>query len=612
MARLGGLREGWWHNLNTAQRRGARGFMLVLAMVAAVYLPFQARYGLFDVDEAVFTQATLEMRGVHDEMRTEQSGQGSWAMPTYNGEPRYHKPPLIYWLQAGAMEIFGDHSLWGARLPSALFGFLTVALLGAAVWRFTKQPRYAVFAMAALGFNLSFTVVARAATADAVLNFFSLALVVCVLRQLYGAPWRWGPVLTGAVAALGLLAKGPIAGVPAFIVFATLVAVRPDRAALWARLRPWATSAFMLLGLIPWVVLMAWQGGWMFFYDFIVVHNLQRFGEGFSNTQSNSPLYYLLVILVGFLPWVFFLPRAVTQLAHGFVGRLRYPSLRVALPALALVWAVAYVLFFSFSATKLAHYIVPAYPALALVVGWWLAEPEARKGFAADVLWVGPLLVVLAGVFALLNPLLLGLRDAVPSGLAGWLLATLGVSWPPNDPVAVAVLALPVVLNPAPWIIALLLLGAVLPAWVLAVNGKKGGVVVLGVAMAAVLGLVVHGVVPVVYGYTQAPLAMLARDIKAAPVNMPIIHLGLHKPSVLYLSGRPFVKLEKPLQLPEYLPPGQTVLVLTEQDKVKKIQTEMAVYSGSNVKTGRCLGGYCWLLVDKPAITGAQPALQLQ
>jgi hypothetical protein len=264
----------------------------------------------------------------------------------------------------------------------------------------------------------------------------------------------------------------------------------------------------------------------------------------------------------------------------------------------ALVWAVGYIVFFSFSQTKLAHYIVPAYPALAILVGGLLAQmPRLKVPVVSAVL--GTLFgLVAGGVFLILNPLLLGLRGPVLTGWLGWLQAALGFEWPPHDALAVAVLAQPVVVDAAPYLIGLLLVLAVVPAWVLVVRAQKGGVLALAGSWGVCLCLMAWGVVPMVWRYTQEPLADLAQVIAAAPATTPIIHLGVHKPSVLYLSGRHFKKLDKPLQLPEYLTAPET-LVLVEQTDVMSVVTEIGIRGGAQVLGQRCAAGYCLLNIAR-------------
>lgn len=592
-----------WRRMTAAQKRFAGLAAMVAALCLMLFLSGHGRYGLFDVDEAIFTQATVEMRA-----NTAVHGIGGLAMPTYNGEPRYHKPPLIYWAQDAAMGVLGEGSLYAARLPSALGALLTVAVLGYGVWRITRDRRWALASAAALAFNLSFVVVGRAATADGLLNLFSVALALWMFVPLFGVQGRargirriqrgkYDWVVSGVLAALGFLAKGPIAWVPAFTVVAVVWVMRKKgRRAVWDSLEVGKSVAVAAALLVPWMALLVATHGLAFFYEFFVVNNINRYAGGLSNTQSSSVFYYLLVLMLGFFPWVMILPRALPAAFKNWRKVLSGVDGAKALPVLAAIWAIVYVVFFSFSQTRLAHYIVPAYPALAIVVGWWLTlVPRPKLNgwlILAGALWG----VLLAAIFLVANPILLGLREPVLHGWLGWAQLVFNFPWPLKDAMANAVLAEDVGLGYGLPLAGGLLLGLVIPLWVMVGRDVRGALTSLWVAWAAVLMVIVWGVVPVVWNYTQAPLARLALLMEDFPREEPLVHLGLHKPSVRYLSARPFTKLENPLQLPEYVRTSE-MLVLTEEPTVPKIRLELATRGKGMVLGQACEGGYCLLIV---------------
>lgn len=614
----------WWQSLSEAQRRFWQAGLVVALACLWLYGAGNARYGLFDVDEGVFTQATVEMR---------QSGE--FSMPTYNGEPRYHKPPLIYWAQSAAMSALGNDSLYAARLPSVLGALGTILVLGWGVAYLTGSRRWGLMAAGVMALNLSFVVVGRAATADGLLNFFSVLLALWTVHMLFpgsrvldrgeakmdaalltarirkvaaratASRYQW--LLTGGLAAVGFLAKGPVAWVPAALMVLFVLAFRKDRALTWTQLAPLKAGGFTLLLLLPWVLLLLYQFGAGFFYDFFIQQNLHRYAGGLTNTQSDSVFYYVAILLVGFFPWVFLLPKAVGLTLKGGIRRVRSAmngeDPARALPYLALVWAVGYIVFFSFSQTKLAHYIVPAYPALAILVGAVLAQRPLIKISTFTALLGAIFGLVLALLMLVLNPLLLGLRHEVLTGWLGWLQAVFGFEWPPHDAAAAAVLALPVHLDAAPVFIGVLMVGAVVPAWMLLARGVRGGIFSLMMAWTLTLGLISWGVVPTVWRYTQAPLAEFAQIIKEAPETTAIVHVGMHKPSVLYLSGRPFTKLDKPLQVPDNITSAET-LILTEEDKVMPILTELGLRGNAHVLGQRCGGGFCLLTVARVGLPG--------
>jgi 4-amino-4-deoxy-L-arabinose transferase-like glycosyltransferase len=622
-------------------RRQARLFWLWLALLmlgsAALYGLGNRAYGLFDVDEAIFTQATVEMRQA-EAVR----GFKALAMPTYNATPRYHKPPLIYWAQDAALGLFGEGFLpgsWGlfaARFPSILAALGSILILGLGVWQLTGNRRWGLLAATVLALNLSFLVVGRAATADGVLNFFSLALTLWVLVLLFtpavlppdGQPMqarirhatrrlalqRWGWVMTGVLGALAFLAKGPIAWLPAGVVGLTLLLVRPDKGAVWRVLAPFKVALVVGLGLAPWLALLVQQHGVGFFYEFFFVHNLQRFGGDLGNSQSSFIGYYLVVLLVGFFPWVALLIPAVWALLRGqtrpkLLAKLASPQAAEALPLLALIWAGVYILFFSFSGTKLAHYVVPAYPALAILVGGWLAsQKEAaarpRSSVVATLLWLlwG---LLLAAVMLMLTPLLQGLQGPTLTGLPALLQTWLGFAWPLRDALATAILQQPIAVGLGCYaaggalLITTMLLAMVLRGW-------RRSLPVLAAVWALAMGNITLGVVPVVWQYTQAPLTRVAQVLGQLPPSSQVAHHGLHKPSVRLISDKPFRKTDNPVQIPPLLSQVPELWVVVEVQDVQPLVNELQTSRSGTVLDARCTAGTCLLLLA-PLQPTAQP-----
>lgn len=616
------------------QRRQARLFWVWLGLLligsAVLYGSGNRAYGLFDVDEAIFTEATMEMRQTQVE-----HGLAALAMPTYNGTPRYHKPPLIYWVQnlaistLGAGFLPGDWGLLAARLPSILGALGSILLLGLGVWYLTDNRRWGLLAATILALNLSFLVVGRAATADGLLNFFSLALTLWVLVLLFPrslppadatnipmstrlrhatrtlALQRWGWLGTGALGTLAFLAKGPIAWLPAGLIGLALLWVRPNRAVVWRTLAPFKVALLILVGLAPWLLLLVHQHGLAFFHEFFFVHNLQRFGGDLGNSQSSFVGYYLVVLLVGFFPWVALLPPAVWALLRKqtrplLLARLASPQATEALPLLALLWAAGYLVFFSLSGTKLAHYIVPAYPALAILVGGWLAAFKTRNtqpkgsvvGSIGWLLWG----LLLAAVLVVLTPLLAGLQGPALHGLPAQLQAWVGFAWPLRDELATAILQQPISLGFGFYAAAL---GVVLTTvLVVAVRrGQRRWLPGLATVWSATLAAIVWGVVPVVWTYTQAPLAQVAGVLQQLPPSSVVVHHGLHKPSLRLLSGKPFTKTDNPVQIPPLLTTVPELWVVAEVQDVPPLLQELQTSRAGTVLDAKCVAGTCLILL---------------
>jgi len=314
---------------------------------------------------------------------------GQWAVPTLDGLPFFHKPPLFYWIAAGAMWLAGPVE-WAARMPSLLGATLGAwsLYLFSARWSGRPQARRAALVLATQPFfclgaqfaNLDM-LVAGCISATVLLGAHALGLAA------QGRPHRAVLVAAYGAAALGVLAKGLIGAVlPAAVFVAWLLVARQPRAL--GRLV--SLPGLLLFGLValPWFVAMQHRHGGFYAY-FIVHHHLQRFAQGgFNNPQP--PWFYLPVVLLFALPWTLALPAALRQ--RGAAPPGGPPSIA----ALRGCWLAVVLLFFSLPQSKLVGYVLPALPPLA----WLLARALERGAPGASRL--ARHTALLAGAAALL------------------------------------------------------------------------------------------------------------------------------------------------------------------------------------------------------------------
>jgi hypothetical protein len=553
-------------------------FLLFMAGVGTLFLVGLGGVGLFDVDEAIFAQATVEMM---------QSG--DYVMTTYNGEDRHHKPPLSYWLQAISMGFFGIGA-FGARLPSALAGIITVFLFYNTVAQLSKSNRYGLIAAAVLGFNLSFLMIARAAIADMVLNMLMLGLTMMLIGNILSFRKQTFPlIVAGFVLGLGLLAKGPVAAVLPGVIVLMVVLLRPQIGFNFACANPFIIGLGAVVALVPWVVHLLKTKGPGFFEEFIFVHNIGRFTETMGS-HSGQWHYYLIVLLVGFFPWVLFLPSAIGGRLATFWSDLRGDDPRQALPVIGFFWMVFVVTLFSFSATKLPHYILFALPGAALLVADRLDRlAEKPLGFV-NWLWMWPYMMLFGLVFMVLPfvpDLLLQRGDFTASVQAA--LAPYGLAIPPlKDRQVAMVLAQTIPFGLAPTLIGGLLLVGLTMAMLMMRRGMVQGVMVTAVTMWMSLMLIVLGIVPTVYAYMQEPLARIAHEIKHVynPRTDRVVYYGLHHPSVRFISGVPFVKADAPQQAVSVQ--ARRVMIVVQESKLGHLSPHLP--AGSRRE---CFGGYC-------------------
>ncbi len=320
--------------------------------IGVFYLSLTPLTTLWDRDEPRFARAAAEM-----------VSSGQYLYPTFEGELRPQKPILIYWLMTASIRVFGINEL-AVRCWSPLAVALA-ALFTYVIGRQIFSPRAAWFAMAVVAFNPVTMMQATAATTDAVL----LASVAAAMAA-FGAAMRSGPslALTAALTValiVAQLVKGPIGlAVPLVAMAGTIYVGRHEILRLTGLLRSVAVAAAAsVAGFALWALPADALTSGRYLREGLGREVLLRATIPFEGHGGNRMLYlpfYLAVVLLGFVPWTLFLPTALTALRRGMAGwRAR---------ALLLPWIALPLVFFSLAATKLPHYILPIWPALALAV----------------------------------------------------------------------------------------------------------------------------------------------------------------------------------------------------------------------------------------------------
>ena len=321
---------------------------------------------LYDLDEGAFSEATREMLA-----------SGNFSSIYLDGEPRQDKPILIYWLQAGAVSLFGLNE-FALRLPSVLAA-LAWAL---AIFRF-GAPRIgrdsAVVATVLMALSLYVGLIAKAAVADALLNLF-LALSFFGIYRYWEHAAKRDLYLTYLWLGLGFLTKGPVAVVFPLLVSGLFFTLQGDwRAWLRAVFAPIGWLLFLAI-VLPWHVMVYLDSGWAFFQGFYLGHNLGRF-SGAMEGHSGGWWYYLA--------WA---PLVVMPFAGWLIGTL--PQLRrmrvEPLAQFLWLWFATVLVFFSFSGTKLPHYLLYGCTPLFLLMA------QHREGLRNRWLAFLPALVLLA------------------------------------------------------------------------------------------------------------------------------------------------------------------------------------------------------------------------
>jgi 4-amino-4-deoxy-L-arabinose transferase-like glycosyltransferase len=274
---------------------------------------------------------------------------GNYITPHKDGEPRYDKPVLIYWAQAGAVRALGMGEL-ALRLPSAIAASLWVL----ALWRFVRGRLDAPTATAAglaLVLSLQVSLIAKAAVADALLNLFiSLAFFEIYRWYLESDPKAARTVLWRAYLwmGLGFLTKGPVAVF--FPAVASLLFFWSEGALARWRSAVLAPSGWLVFLLVagPWYLAIYLDDGAGFFESFFLKHNAGRFG-GAIHGHSGFVGYYFAVLPAILLPFTGWFLRLLPGVHRSWSDPLdRY----------LWIWFATVFVFFSFSGTKLPHYLL--------------------------------------------------------------------------------------------------------------------------------------------------------------------------------------------------------------------------------------------------------------
>jgi 4-amino-4-deoxy-L-arabinose transferase-like glycosyltransferase len=339
--------------------------VLLLLAWAVLCLPNLGGPSLFDVDEGRNADAAHIMWV-----------SGNYIVPFFNGVLRVDKPALLYWLQAACYEAFGLNE-FAARLPSALASLVAVL----ATYELGRRMFGAAAGLLAgliLTSSVLFCAAAHFANPDALLNACML-LTLLLFWTSYARGGRGWLVWPSAAAGLAVLAKGPVGLVlPGAAVVLFLLWERRLRR-LWDVRLLGGVLLFILVA-APWYVWVGVETKWEWVIRFWTEHNEKRFMAPMEN-HSGPFVYYLLVLIVGLAPWSVFL---------GLTGWHSYCGLRArdgqtsALRFLT-CWIVVYLAFFTLAGTKLPNYILPLYPAAALLTARFL--DHWRRGLARPPAW---------------------------------------------------------------------------------------------------------------------------------------------------------------------------------------------------------------------------------
>jgi len=348
-----------------ARHRSLR--LAIYAVLAAIlYFPGLGHPALWEPDEGRYAEIAREM-----------VVSGDYLTPRNNFELYFEKPPLVYWVEAAAIKIFGINE-FAVRLPAALFSIGQVVIT-AALAEMMLDTAAGFLAALTLALSPLFFSLARFATLDPALAFFltaALAAFYAAARDdsFAAPPARKWLIISSAMLALGTLAKGPVALLLGGAIVFLWLAWERRLAEIRRMPLGWCALVYSAI-VVPWFVLMELRNPGFLRFFFIHEH-VARFVS--SNEHGWGPWFFIPIVVGGTWPWIFFVPIGWSAMrADGASESGSAPSAsdqrRSAANFLA-VWFVVIFVFFSIPRSKLGTYILPALPPLAIFAGCGLSR----------------------------------------------------------------------------------------------------------------------------------------------------------------------------------------------------------------------------------------------
>ncbi len=338
-------------------------------LVAAIAtLPGLGTGTLWDNSETAYGEVAREILLTRD-----------WVVMHLNLAPWFVQPPLYFWIAAGFAKVFGVGS-FAMRLPSALATVAMGATIGYATTTLAGS-RVGMYGAIVLSTSLMQAVIGRMAIMDALLDLAVAVGILALFRAFTGGRPVLSVLGASIAIALGILAKGPVALVVVAIVIVPWLAweryagARLTYPPAWS----WLAALALLLAIdMPWFALLVASAGPHALGRLIGHYTFGRY-LGTIENQSGPIWYYIPVVILGFFPWIAYLPGAIGVALR----QARTPNgLSVHIARLGLVWTIVPFVFFSFARTKLPNYIAVELPALAMLVALWfdqLAFGERRR-----------------------------------------------------------------------------------------------------------------------------------------------------------------------------------------------------------------------------------------
>ncbi|OGT60956.1 MAG: hypothetical protein A3F14_01920 [Gammaproteobacteria bacterium RIFCSPHIGHO2_12_FULL_43_28] len=361
--------------------------LFLIVTLSALFFIMLGSRPLFVPDEGRYAEIAREMLASHD-----------FITPHLNNITYFEKPALFYWLTAATIKM-GGLNLWSVRSVNGILGLLGCLLTYAATRKLYDRAT-GLLAAFILATSVLYFLMTHMVSLDLPVTVFIAACLYAFLiaskttndnkRRYY----MWG---AAAASALAVLTKGLIGLLlPGLVVFVFLTFTNE-----WRNLKAYFLPSSLLIFLIialPWHLLVGSRNPEFYYFYFIEQHFLRYTTKEIGHYQ---PVWFFIpVLLVGFFPWIIFLPQALWQALNTSWQRRKERSKEYFL----FFWAVLIFVFFSFSKSKLIPYILPVFPPLAILTARYLAhllKASTHKGLrcAASIISLIALTALSAAYF---------------------------------------------------------------------------------------------------------------------------------------------------------------------------------------------------------------------
>jgi 4-amino-4-deoxy-L-arabinose transferase-like glycosyltransferase len=335
--------------------------MLFLLLVAIlIYIPWLGFRDLWYPDEPDIAEVCRAM-----------FQSGDWIVPRHHGEIWVDYPPMVYWMGFISSHLLGGMSEFALRLPCALaaIGLVLATCATGSRWFGQRSGLWAGIVLATTGQFVWQTISYRP---DMLFSLFIGLGLFTYLKGVEERP-RWGPRIAGfAFLGLAVLSKGPLGLLLPGLVLALWHGVRRE----WRALLELAPLAVVSLAVaVPWYAACAQTMGTKNMLQEIYLQNFARFESGFRG-HGRPFYYYFTKIWTDLQPWVVLLPFAIWRIIRGKLWRDKYMQL-------ALWWFGTFFVFLSIAATKRQLYLLPAYPAVVLMLASWFSAVNQAEAVDA-------------------------------------------------------------------------------------------------------------------------------------------------------------------------------------------------------------------------------------